>query len=60
MNHQAAVRILDELIAAIDRRRPQEQRGGEAAIARDAAVLKAQAQKRIAELQHEPALTEPA
>ena len=47
------VRELLELIAALDRRVPQVQRAGEASIARDAAVLKARALKRIEELERE-------
>jgi hypothetical protein len=48
------IRILHELIAALDSRLPQVQRAGEAAIARDAAALKARALERIAELEREP------
>jgi len=48
-----AVRKLLELIAALDRRVPQVERVGEAAIARDAAALKARALKRIEELERE-------
>ena len=48
------VRELLELIAALDRRVPQVQRAGEASIARDAAVLKARALKRIEEREREP------
>lgn len=44
------VRELRELIAALDRRVPHVERAGEAAIAHDAAMLKAKALKRIAEL----------
>jgi hypothetical protein len=44
------VRELRELIAALDRRVPRVERAGEAAIARDAAMLKAKALNRIAEL----------
>jgi hypothetical protein len=47
------VRKLLELVAAIDRRPPRPERAAEAAIARDAAALKASALKRIAELEHE-------
>jgi len=47
------VRELRELIAALDRRLPQVQRAGEASIAHDAALLKAQALKRIAELERQ-------
>jgi hypothetical protein len=49
-----AVRELRELIAALDRRAPQVERVGEAAIARDAAALKALALKRIEELNRQP------
>jgi hypothetical protein len=45
------IRILNELIEAIDRRLPQVLRAGEAAIARDAAALKARALDRIALLE---------
>lgn len=41
---------LEELIAAIDRRVPRVERAGEAAIARDAAKLRARAVARLAEL----------
>ena len=44
-------RELQELIAALDRRVPQIERAGEAAIARDAAALRSQATKRLAELE---------
>lgn len=43
--------LLRELIAALDRRLPQIERAGEAAIAADAAQLKALAAARIAELE---------
>jgi hypothetical protein len=46
-----AVRELLELIAALDRRAPHMERAGEAAIANDAAALKARALKRIEELE---------
>ncbi|HET7219575.1 MAG TPA: hypothetical protein VFJ02_16075 [Vicinamibacterales bacterium] len=49
------VRELYELIAALDRRVPQVQRVGEIAIARAAAALRAEAEKRIAELEREAA-----
>jgi hypothetical protein len=48
-----AVRQLMELISALDRRVPQVERAGEAAIARDAAALKNRALKRIEELERE-------
>ena len=43
-------RELEELIAALDRRLPQVRRAGEAAIARDAAALRAKAVDRLTEL----------
>jgi hypothetical protein len=49
-------RELEELIAAIDRRVPQLDRAGEAAIARDAAALRAKAVERLAELAHGPTI----
>jgi hypothetical protein len=55
MPRTRAVRELRELIAALDRRVPQVQRAGEVSIARDAASLKAQALKRIEELEREGA-----
>lgn len=47
------LRELRELITALDRRIPQIQRAGEAAIARDAASLKMKAQERIAKIERE-------
>ena len=47
------LRELRELIAALDRRIPQIQRAGEAAIAREAAALKLKAQERIAKIERE-------
>jgi hypothetical protein len=44
---------LQELIAALDRRLPRVEQAGEAAIARDAAALRAKAVERLAELAHE-------
>jgi hypothetical protein len=44
------LRELEELIAALDRRVPHIELAGEAAIARDAAALRARAKARIAEL----------
>jgi hypothetical protein len=55
MTPNSAVRELLELIAALDRRVPQVERAGEASIARDAAVLKTRALKRIEELEREAA-----
>ena len=59
MTPNSAVRELQELIAALDRRVPQVQRAGEVSIARDAAALKARALKRIEELEREAAPAEP-
>lgn len=53
MTPNSAVRELQELIAALDRRVPQVQRAGEASIAREAAALKARALRRIEELERE-------
>ena len=47
------VRDLVEVIAALDRRTPQVHSPSEAAIIRDAAVLRARALTRIAELERE-------
>jgi hypothetical protein len=44
---------LNELITAIDRRLPQVQRSGEAAIANAAVRLRIEAEKRIGELEQE-------
>ena len=53
------VRELDELIAALDRRLPQVERVGEVAIAKAAALLRAEASKRIDEIRREvPGLQE--
>ena len=49
------IRDLYELIAALDRRVPQVLRCGEASIARAAAALRAEAIKRIADLERETA-----
>ena len=49
------IRNLRELIAALDRRLPQVERSGEASIARAAAALRAEATKRIADLELEAA-----
>ena len=48
------VRALRELIAALDRRVPQAHRASEVSIARDSAALKAQATKRLEELERAP------
>ena len=42
--------VLEELIAALDRRVPRVEQAGEAGIARDAAALRAKAVKRLAGL----------
>ena len=48
-----AIRELLELIDALDRRVPHVERAGEAAIARDAAELRARAMERIEELERD-------
>jgi hypothetical protein len=53
-----AVREVQELIAALDRRVPQVQRAGEVSIAREAAALKVRALKRLEELEREEAAAE--
>jgi hypothetical protein len=50
VNPSKLTRELEELIAALDRRVPRVEEAGEAAIARDAAALRAKASKRLAEL----------
>ena len=52
MNESDNIRILQELIAALDRRLPQVQHAGEAGIARDAAALRVRALARVAALEH--------
>jgi hypothetical protein len=47
------IRILEELIAALELRVPRMEHAGEAAIARDAAALKTSARERIAQLRAE-------
>ena len=49
-NDARTLELLHELIAAIDRRLPQIARAGEAAIADEAAKLRARAAERIAEI----------
>lgn len=49
-SRERTLRDLRELLAALDRRVPRAERVGEIAIARAAAVLKAEALKRIEEL----------
>jgi hypothetical protein len=51
MSESDNIRILQELIAALDRRLPQMQHAGEASIARDAAALKVSALARVAALE---------
>ena len=58
--HTHSQRVLLELIAALDRRVPQVQRAGEAAIAGEAAALKTRALKRLEELERERAHAEEA
>ena len=58
MTPHSALRELIELVAALDRRVPQVQRAGEAAIAHDAATLKARALRRIEELEPEASAVE--
>lgn len=53
MHDSTGIRILNELIAALDRRLPQAQYAGEAAIAEDAAALRVRALDRIATLERE-------
>lgn len=50
MTDSDTIRILEELIAALDLRVPRMEHAGESAIARDAAALKTSALERIAEL----------
>jgi hypothetical protein len=50
---RATIRDLNEVIAALDRRVPHVERRGEVSIARAAAALRAEAVKRIAELEQE-------
>jgi len=51
LTHNTRVCELHELIAALDRRMPREERAGEMAIATAAAALKLRALEQIAELQ---------
>ena len=51
------LRILRELIAALEQRLPHVERAGEEAIAQDAAALKSRALERIAVLERELAGT---
>ncbi len=53
MDVRTHLRILHELIAALDQRLPHVERAGEATIAREAAALRATAIERITELERE-------
>jgi hypothetical protein len=53
-------RELHELIAALDRRVPRVEQAGEASIARDAAVLRDKARKRLEELEGQNIQSAPA
>ena len=50
VSNRELARELEELIAALDRRVPRVEQAGEATIARDAAMLREKAVKRLAEL----------
>lgn len=50
MSARELTRELEELIAALDRRVPRVEQAGEAAIARDAAALRAKAVERLTKL----------
>jgi hypothetical protein len=50
---RATIRDLNEVITALDRRVPHVERRGEVSIARAAAALRAEAVKRIAELERD-------
>jgi hypothetical protein len=54
VNNGELTRELEELIAALDRRVPRVEQVGEAAIARDAAALRAKAADRLEELVRDP------
>ena len=56
VNAGELTRVLEELIAALDRRVPRVEQAGEAEIARDAAALRAKAFDRLAELAAGPAV----
>ena len=53
-------RALEELIAALDRRVPRVEQAGEAAIAHDAAALRAKAVARLAEVVDDSSTNAPA
>jgi hypothetical protein len=52
--------VLEELIAALDRRVPRVEQAGEAGIARDAAALRAKAVTRLTELVRDSVRSTPA
>jgi hypothetical protein len=51
VDDSADIRTLQELIAALDRRRPRAHHPGEAAIANESAALRSRALERLAELE---------
>jgi hypothetical protein len=55
MNESDHIRVLQELIAALDRRVPQMHDVGESSIARESAALKVSALERVAALEHKVA-----
>jgi hypothetical protein len=59
MSEREVTRELQDLIAALDRRVPRVEQAGEAAIARDAAALRAKAVERLAELANGPSVMRP-
>ena len=50
LQREELARVLEELIEALDRRLPRVERAGEAAIAREAAALRAKAVSRLQEI----------
>ena len=56
VNAGELARELEELIAALDRRVPRDEQEGEAAIARDAAALRAKAYDRLSKLLNNPSV----
>ena len=56
VNAGELARELEELIAALDRRVPRVEQAGEAAIARDAAALRAKAFDRLSKLLNNPSV----
>ena len=58
MDDTANIQTLHELISALDRRLPQVERSGEAAMAQDAANLKAKALEQIADLEQKSSSAE--